>query len=77
MVYLPRRHAALDTPGVAEGTRTVRTSLILPVEMHAALNDVAKREHRSLHAQMLHWLSEALRRDQAQQARKQQSDASK
>ena len=77
MLHLQEKHAAPDTRGVTEGKRTVRTSVILPVEMHAALNEVAKREHRSLHAQMLHWLSEALKRDQAQQARKQQSDAGK
>jgi len=77
VLYLQGKHAAPDTRGVTEEKRTVRTSLILPVEVHAAMNEVAKREHRSLHAQMLHWLTEALRRDQAQQARKQQPDASK
>ena len=67
MLCLLSHVRTLDTPGVAEGRQTVRTTILLPVEMHAALNKVAKREHRSLHAQMLYWLSEALRRDQALQ----------
>lgn len=43
----------------------MRTTLLLPVEMHAALNDVARKERRSVHSQILHWIGEALGREQA------------
>lgn len=46
--------------GSASVAGTVRYSLRLPAEMHAQLVALAKREGRSLHAQILYLLRQAL-----------------
>jgi hypothetical protein len=42
-----------------------RLVLGLPVELQAALKVIAQREHRSVSAQIVHWLQEAVARDRA------------
>jgi hypothetical protein len=45
-----------------------RLVLELPRDLHAALKQIAAREHRSVVAQIVHWLAEAVARDRARQA---------
>jgi hypothetical protein len=54
----------------------VYVSLRVPPELHRQLTEWADREHRSLHAQVLHTLTEALDEENKRRAR-QQSDAGK
>ena len=41
---------------MAERKHIVRTTLLLPAELHAALAELAKREQRSLHKQIIYIL---------------------
>ena len=43
--------------------KVVHLNLRLPPELHARLGEWARAEHRSLHGQVLHVLTEALERD--------------
>jgi predicted transcriptional regulator len=48
----------------------VRYTLRLPSELHAVLVELAKRERRSLHGEMLRLLEDAVRREQQADAGK-------
>lgn len=54
---------------------TVYISLRVPPELHRQLTEWAGREHRSLHAQVLHTLAEALDKEAKRRARQQKPDA--
>ena len=58
VVHLQGRRAGPDTRGVAEGRRTVRTTVLLPVELHAALKTIADRDRRSLHQEIIYVLEQ-------------------
>jgi len=42
-----------------------RLVIELPRDLHASLKQIAEREHRSVVAQIVHWLAEAVARDHA------------
>jgi len=50
-------------------TPVVHLNLRLPPELHRHLAEWAGREHRSLHAQVLHVLTGAMERETARQTR--------
>jgi len=41
---------------MAEGTKTVRTTVLLPARVHAALKRIAERDHRSMHREIIYVL---------------------
>src|SRR4051812_40158817 len=45
--------AASDNPGMAERKATVRTTVLLPADLHAALKVIADRDRRSLHREII------------------------
>jgi hypothetical protein len=51
-------------------TPVVHLNLRLPPDLHRQLTEWAGREHRSLHAQVLHVLTDALDREAARRARR-------
>jgi hypothetical protein len=50
--------------------RVVHLNLRLPPELHERLTEWARTEHRSLHSQVLHVLTEALERENKRVARR-------
>jgi hypothetical protein len=48
---------------VPKESEIVRYTLRLPAELHTALAELAKRERRSLHGEMLRLLEDAVRRE--------------
>jgi hypothetical protein len=50
-------------------TKVVHLNLRLPPDLHARLGEWARAEHRSLHSQVLHVLTEALEREGKRKAR--------
>ena len=56
MVHLRGSYVAHDTRGVAEGKRTVRTTVLLPRELHGTLKGLADRDRRSLHQEIIYVL---------------------
>ena len=50
--------------------RVVHLNLRLPPEVHERLGEWARAEHRSLHSQVLHVLTEALKRESKRTARR-------
>jgi hypothetical protein len=57
--------------------KIVHVSLRLPPDVHRQLMEWADREHRSLHAQVLHTLLEALDKEGKRRSRQQRADAAK
>jgi hypothetical protein len=53
--------------------KVVHLNLRLPPEMHERLGAWAKSEHRSLHGQVLHVLTETLERESTLDARRSES----
>lgn len=41
---------------MAEGKTTVRTTVLLPAHVHAALKRLAERDHRSMHQEIIYAL---------------------
>ncbi len=56
MVYLQQEPAVPDNRGVAGRKLTVRTTVLLPVELHAALKEIAERDRRSMHREIIYAL---------------------
>jgi len=56
VVYWQQSQAARDTGGMAEGKKTVRTTVLLPARVHAALKRIAERDHRSMHQEIIYAL---------------------
>ena len=50
--------------------KIVHVSLRVPEDLHRQLAEWAEREHRSLHAQVLHTLAESLERENERRARR-------
>ena len=50
--------------------RVVHLNLRLPPELHERLGEWARAEHRSLHSQVLHVLTEALEQESRRRARR-------
>jgi hypothetical protein len=53
---LRRWLAILDNRGVARKERTVRTTVLLPESLYATLKELAERERRSTHKQIIYAL---------------------
>ncbi len=56
MVYLQQEPAVSDNRGVAGRKPTVRTTVLLPIELHAALKEIAERDRRSMHREIIYAL---------------------
>ena len=54
--------------------KIVHVSLRVPEDLHRQLTEWAEREHRSLHAQVLHTLTESLERESKRRARRPQAE---
>jgi len=54
--------------------KVVHVSLRLEPDVHRELAEWAEREHRSLHAQLLHTLLDALEQDRKRRAQRQQPE---
>ena len=52
----------------------MHVSLRVPEDLHRQLTEWAEREHRSLHAQVLHTLTESLERESKRRARRPQAE---
>jgi hypothetical protein len=61
---------------MAEKRRVVRTTLELPIELHAALKTAAERERRSLVSQMLYILERFVEQDEARLKRRRRTEES-
>ena len=68
VVYLQRKPAAYDNRGMAERKATVRTTVLLPVDLHATLKEIADRDRRSLHREIIYAL-ERFAAEQVEQAK--------
>jgi hypothetical protein len=58
---------------VRVATKVVHLNLRLPPDLHERLGEWARAEHRSLHSQVLHVLTEALERESKRMARRSKS----
>jgi hypothetical protein len=57
LVPLNRIPAKFDTRGAMERKQTVRTTVLLPKDLHASLKGLADRDRRSLHQEIV-WVLE-------------------